>query len=158
MRFSIDVTKSCSALYSNCTGLVIYEDGPHSAKVDYQTVAAERTTAYVVSAATNRRDQTIRTSEMDRCNNVRDARALGDYLWMFADTCIPDFTGFVVARVRRLEDLAMQYGPEWFDIHKAQSRTGFYSSSRVVSLSAIQPGNLRWSLDARWTNEAFPLR
>jgi hypothetical protein len=76
MRFSIDVTKSCSALYSNCTGLVIYEDGPHSAKVDYQTVVAERTTAYVVSAATNRRDQTIRTSEMDRCNNVRDARAL----------------------------------------------------------------------------------
>ena len=108
MRFSIDVTKSCSTLYSNCTGLIIYENGPHSAKVNYQAIVTERTTAYVVSATTNRRDQIIRASEMDRCNHVRDTRAPSDYPRMFADTCIPDLTGFVVAGVRRLENLTIQ--------------------------------------------------
>jgi hypothetical protein len=108
MRFSIEVAKSCSALYSNCTGLIIYENGPHSGEVNDQAVVTERTTAYVVSATTNRRDQIICAPELDRCNHVRDASAPGDYPWMFAYTCIPDLTGFVVARVRRLENLTIQ--------------------------------------------------
>ena len=68
-------------------------------KVNHQTVITERTAAYVVSATTNRRDQIIRASELDRCNHVSDARASRDYPRMSTDTCIPDLTGFVVARV-----------------------------------------------------------
>ena len=95
-------------MYPDCTGLIIYENGPHSGKVNHQAVVAERTTAYVVSTTANRRNQIIRASEMDCCNHVSDARAPGDYLWMFADTCIPDLTGFVVARIRWLENLALE--------------------------------------------------
>jgi hypothetical protein len=108
MRFSIDVTKSCSALYPNSTSLLIYENGPHPGKVDHQTVITERTAAYIVSATSNRRDQTIPVSELDRCNHVSDAGASRDYPRMFTDTCIPDLTGFVVARIRWLQNLTME--------------------------------------------------
>src|SRR6266403_531501 len=38
MRFSIDVTQSRSALYSNSSGRSIYENGSHSGKINHQTV------------------------------------------------------------------------------------------------------------------------
>ena len=48
-------------------------------RANHQTVVTERTATYVVSATTNRRDQIIRASELDRCNHVSDARASRDY-------------------------------------------------------------------------------
>src|SRR5258708_23583569 len=57
MRFSINITKSRSALYSNSAGCVIHQNGPHSGQDDHQAVVAERTAANIVAAATNSRRQ-----------------------------------------------------------------------------------------------------
>src|SRR6267378_919475 len=99
MRFSINITKRRSALYSNSAGCVIHENGPHSGQVDHQTVVAERTATNIVAAATNSRRQIVSASEIDRGNHVRNARAPSDHLRMFANACIPDLTRLVVANV-----------------------------------------------------------
>jgi hypothetical protein len=116
VRFSIEVTKSGSALYSNSARPTIHENGSHAGQIDDQPVVAEPTTAYVVPAATNRRRQIVRASEIDRGNHVSNAGALSDHPRMFADTSIPDLTGLVVADIRWLENLAVKYGSERFDI------------------------------------------
>ena len=79
MRFSINIPKSRSALYSNSAGRMIHENGSHSGQVDHQTVVAERTTAYVVPATTNRRRQIVRPSEIDRGNHVSKTGAASDH-------------------------------------------------------------------------------
>jgi hypothetical protein len=108
MRFSIDVTQSCSALYPNSSGRTIYENGPHSGKINHQTVVTERTAGYVVPAATNRRQQIVRATKIDRGDHVGNARAPSDHPRMHADACIPDLTGFVVANIRWLENLPVE--------------------------------------------------
>jgi len=112
MRFSINITESCAALYSNSSGRSIYENGPHWGEVDHQTVVAERTAAYVVAAATNRRQQIVRACEIDRGNHVSDARALSDYTGMFADARIPDLARLVIANIRRFENLTVKCCPK----------------------------------------------
>jgi hypothetical protein len=116
MRFSIKITKSRSALHSNSPGRIIYENGTHSGEVYHQTVVTERTSAYVVPTATNRRQQIIRASEIDRGNHISHARAPSDHPGMFADACVPDLTGLVVADIRRLENLTVKYRPERLDV------------------------------------------
>src|SRR5437868_9394648 len=105
VRFSIEVTKSCSALYANSARPTIHENGSHPRQIDDQPVVAEPTTAYVVPAATNRRRQVVRASEIDRGNHVSNAGALSDHPRVFAYTCIPDLTCLVVADIRWLENL-----------------------------------------------------
>src|SRR6266478_7720228 len=116
MRFSINIPKSRTTLYSNSAGRIIHENGSHSGQVDYQTVVAERTAAYVVPAATNSRRQIVRASEIDGGNHVSNAGAATDHPRMFADACIPDLTGLVVADIRWLENLTVKYSSEGFDI------------------------------------------
>ena len=99
VRFSIEVTKSCSALYANSARPTIHENGSHPRQIDDQPVVAEPTTAYVVPAATNRRRQVVRASEIDPGNDIRKAGASSDHPGMFADACIPDLARFVVANV-----------------------------------------------------------
>src|SRR5580704_17179642 len=70
-----------------------------------------------MSATTNRRYKVVRPSEMHGRNYVRNARASGDYLWTFAETCIPDSTRLVVARVRRLKNLPGKGRVECCDFH-----------------------------------------
>jgi hypothetical protein len=133
MRFSIDVTQSRSALYSNSSGRSIYENGPHSGKINHQTIVTERTAAYVVPAATNRRQQIVRATEIDRGDDVGNARAPSDHARMFADACIPDLTGFVVANIRRLENLPVEQRAEGFDVYKGHGWRGVYSYSQGMS-------------------------
>src|ERR1022692_3570124 len=116
MRFSINIPKSRSTLYSNSASRIIHENGSHSGQVDHQTVVAERTTAYVVPATTNSRRQIVRASEIDRGNHVSKAGASSDHPRMFADACIPDLTGLVVADIRWIENLTVKYRSERFDI------------------------------------------
>ena len=52
---------------------------------------------------------------------------------MFADACIPDLTGLVVADIRWLENLAVKYRPEGFDIDVGHGGTELYSTSGNVS-------------------------
>jgi hypothetical protein len=122
MRFSIKITKSRSALYSNSPGCIIYENGSRSGDVYHQTVVTESTAAYVVPTATNRRQQIIRASEIDRGDHISHARAPSDHPGMFADACVPDLTGLVVADIRRLENLTVKYRPERLDIDNGHGR------------------------------------
>src|SRR6266404_7220877 len=112
MRFSINITKSRSALYSNSAGCVIHQNGPHSGQVDHQTVVAERTAANIVAAATNSRRQIIRASEIDRGNHVSNSGATSDHPRTFADACIPDLARLVIADIRWLKNLTAKYGSE----------------------------------------------
>jgi hypothetical protein len=41
---------------------------------------------------------------------------------MFADACVPDLTGLVVADIRRLENLTVKYRPERLDIDNGHGR------------------------------------
>src|SRR5580693_3940126 len=70
-----------------------------------------------MSTTTNRRYKVVRASEMHRRNHVRNARAPCDYFWTFAETCIPDSTRLVVARVRRLKNLPGKGRLECCDFH-----------------------------------------
>jgi hypothetical protein len=108
MRFSIDVSKSGSALYSDSSSRIIYENLPHSGKVNHQTVVTERTAAHVVPAAPNCRQKIVRASEVDCCNHISNAGAPGDHLGVFSDAGIPDLTRFVVANIRGLENLTLK--------------------------------------------------
>src|SRR5260370_41469617 len=107
MRFSINITKSRSALYLNSAGCVIHENGPHSGKVDHQAVVAERTAANIVAAATNSRRQIVRAPEIDRGNHVSSAGAPSDHPRMFANACIPDLAGLGIAHIRWLKNLTL---------------------------------------------------
>src|SRR4029077_17695014 len=109
MRFSIDIPKGRSTLNSNSAGRTVHENGFHSGEVDHQTFVAERAAAHVVAAATDSRRQIVGASEIDGGNHVSKARAASDQLGMFADACIPDLAGLVVAGIRWLENLTVKY-------------------------------------------------
>jgi hypothetical protein len=129
VRFSIKVAKSRSALHSNSPGCIIYENGPHSGEVYHQTVVTERTAAYIVPTATNRRQQIIRACESDRRNHISHARAPSDHPRMFADARVPNLTGLVVADIRRLEDLPVKYRPERLDIDNGHDGGKLYPNN-----------------------------
>jgi hypothetical protein len=58
---------------------------------------------------------------------------------MFADACIPDLTGLVIADIRWLENLTVKYRSEGFDIDVGHDGTELYSTLGNVSL---------WFIDA----------
>src|ERR1044071_1805911 len=126
MRFSIKIAESRSALYSHSTARRIHENGLHPREVDHQTVVTERTAAYVMPASTNRRQQLVRPSEIDRSYHVSNAGATSDHPGMFADACIPDLARLVVAGIRRFENLALKYRAEGLDIQKGHSGHELY--------------------------------
>src|ERR1700733_10408007 len=75
----------------------------------------------------------IRASEIDRGNHISHARTPGDHLGMFADACVPNLTGLIVAGIRRLENLTVKCRPERLDIDNGHGR------SRIV-LPITKPG------------------
>jgi hypothetical protein len=85
-------------------------------QINYQTVVAERTSTYVVPAASDGGQQIVRAPEINRGHHVGNARATSDYFGTFTDACIPDPPSLVVADIRWLIDLTVKSRPEGLDI------------------------------------------
>src|SRR5262245_5957547 len=116
MRFSVDISQSCTTLYLNSSGRRIYPNGSPSGEINHQSIVTERTPANVVSPAPNRREQIVCASEVDSGNHIRKARAAGDHHGMLAYAGIPDLAGFVVTEIRLFENLTVKCRPEGADI------------------------------------------
>src|SRR5579864_6859388 len=116
MRFSINISKGCSALYSNSPVRIIYENGFHSGEIDHQAVIAERPPTYVMAAGANRRYKTICASKMDRGNHISNARTASNHTGAFTYARIPDLTSLGVPCIRRLKNLTLKCGPEGFEV------------------------------------------
>ena len=73
MRFAVEITKRRATLNANGMLCRIHVDGTHSGKVYDDAVIAKCAAAHIVTATTNRRQQTIRASKVDCGNDVSDA-------------------------------------------------------------------------------------
>jgi len=57
---------------------------------------------------------------------------------MFADACVPDLTGLVVADIRRLENLTVKYRPERLDIDNGH---GWGENSTLITGNMVILGD-----------------
>src|SRR5579871_3174891 len=116
MCFPIQVTESCAALHSHSLGGSIDENRSHAGEIDYQTVVAKRPATNVVSATTNRSQQTVGSCKIHRRNHVRKARTTRNHGRTFADACIPDLAGLIVADIFWFENLTAKNRPERINV------------------------------------------
>ena len=147
MRLPIHVAKSRTTVHTDSSSRPVYENGPHSGEIDHQSVVAKRTSTYVVPAAANRCQQIICSREIDGRDYVGNACTPGDQSGLFEYASIPDLSGFVVAGISGLENLATNVERKDVMSSAPIDGTKLYSSKGIK----VQPG-----LDLNGLVSAYP--
>jgi hypothetical protein len=103
MRLAVHISQGGTALDSHGSPGRVHMDAPHSRKVDNQSIVAERSSAHVVAATSDRHEDVVIARELHRSDNICGATALQDRARMLVHESIPNMSGLLVISVARLD-------------------------------------------------------
>ena len=122
LRLVVEFAPCDARLGAGGVAFRIDTDAFHGRQVDHQPAVAEGTARDVVTAATNRYQNVIGSSEIDRIDNVGDTGAAGDEDGSFVDHRIKTCACLVVSVVARTQQVTTQSRTEFLD-HRCVERT-----------------------------------
>ena len=103
---AVELAPGDAALRPHRSALGIDVDAFHRRQVDHHPAVDGRAARHVVAAAANRDLEAQPAREIDGIHHVGHAAASGDQCRPLVDQAVVDFSRFLVARVRRPQELS----------------------------------------------------
>ena len=109
---AVDLPPGGAGLYVRGAGGGVDVHGLHGRQIDDQAVVADRAAGDLVAAAADAGDGAMVAGDSDRLDDVGDVGAAGDHGRVAVDQPVPHPSGFVIAGVVAVDDLAAQGGAQ----------------------------------------------